>query len=86
MFLFVLTVDAGEFEKVKASVVALSPDHRIQALLIAFCFGAFVEGAAGFGTPVAISGALLIGVGFPALEAAGLTLIAILTIRVDLTD
>ena len=76
VFLYVLTVEAGEFEKVKNSVVALSPDHRIQALLIAFCFGAFVEGAAGFGTPVAISGALLIGAGFPPLQAAGLTLIA----------
>jgi lactate permease len=76
VFLYVLTVQAGEFEKVKHSVVVLSPDHRIQALLIAFCFGAFVEGAAGFGTPVAISGALLIGAGFPPLQAAGLTLIA----------
>jgi lactate permease len=76
VFLYVLTVEAGEFDKVKHSVVALSPDHRIQALLIAFCFGAFVEGAAGFGTPVAISGALLIGAGFPPLQAAGLTLIA----------
>jgi lactate permease len=76
VFLYVLTVDAGEFDKVKASVVALSPDRRIQALLIAFCFGAFIEGAAGFGTPVAISAALLIGAGFPPLYAAGLTLIA----------
>src|SRR3954469_12033272 len=76
VFLYVLTVDSGEFEKVKASVIALSPDHRIHAVLIAFCFGAFIEGAAGFGTPVAISGALLIGAGFPPLEAAGLTLIA----------
>jgi lactate permease len=76
VFLYVLTVEAGEFDKVKNSVVALSPDHRIQALLIAFCFGAFVEGAAGFGTPVAISGALLIGAGFPPLQAAGITLIA----------
>src|SRR3954451_6332786 len=76
VFLFVLTVEAGEFDKVKASVIALSADHRIHAILIAFCFGAFVEGAAGFGTPVAISGALLIGAGFPPLEAAGLTLIA----------
>ncbi len=76
VFLYVLTVDSGEFEKVKASVVALSPDQRIQALLIAFCFGAFIEGAAGFGTPVAISAALLIGTGFPPLYAAGLALIA----------
>ena len=76
VFLYALTVEAGEFEKVKASVVALSPDRRLQALLIAFSFGAFVEGAAGFGTPVAISSALLIGAGFPPLYAAGLTLIA----------
>jgi lactate permease len=76
VFLYVLTVESGEFEIVKASVVALSPDQRIQALLIAFCFGAFIEGAAGFGTPVAISAALLIGTGFPPLYAAGLALVA----------
>jgi lactate permease len=76
VFLYILTVEAGAFEKVKASVVALSPDRRLQALLIAFSFGAFLEGAAGFGTPVAISGALLMGAGFPPLYAAGLTLIA----------
>jgi lactate permease len=76
VFLYVLTVEAGEFEKVKASVMALSADQRIQALLIAFSFGAFIEGAAGFGTPVAISAALLIGTGFPPLYAAGLALIA----------
>jgi lactate permease len=76
VLLYVLTVEAGEFEKVKSSVVALSPDQRIQSLLIAFSFGAFIEGAAGFGTPVAISGALLIGSGFPPLYAAGLALIA----------
>src|SRR5262249_10326115 len=57
-------------------VMALSDDRRIQALLIAFCFGAFVEGAAGFGTPVAISAALLMGAGFRPLHAAGLALIA----------
>jgi lactate permease len=76
VFLYILTVNAGAFEKVKASVVAISPDRRLQALLIAFSFGAFLEGAAGFGTPVAISGALLMGAGFPPLYAAGLTLIA----------
>jgi lactate permease len=76
VFLYILTVEAGAFEKVKASVVALSPDRRLQALLIAFSFGAFLEGTAGFGTPVAISGALLMGAGFPPLYAAGLTLIA----------
>lgn len=76
VFLYVLTVETGEFEKVKASVVSLSPDRRVQALLIAYSFGAFVEGAAGFGTPVAISAALMIGAGFPPLYAAGLALFA----------
>lgn len=76
VFLYSLTVETGEFEKVKSSVAALSPDRRIQALLIAFSFGAFLEGAAGFGTPVAISAALMIGAGFRPLHAAGLALIA----------
>lgn len=76
VFLFVLTVETGEFEKIKHSVMSLSPDRRVQALLIAFSFGAFMEGAAGFGTPVAISAALMIGAGFPPLYAAGLSLIA----------
>ncbi|HEV3204379.1 MAG TPA: L-lactate permease, partial [Gemmataceae bacterium] len=76
IFLFSLTVQTGQFEIVKTSVMSLSGDRRIQALLIAFCFGAFVEGAAGFGTPVAISAALLIGAGFRPIQAAGLALIA----------
>lgn len=76
IFLYTLTVETGHFEIVKQSVMALSDDRRIQALLIAFCFGAFVEGAAGFGTPVAISAALLIGAGFKPLHAAGMALIA----------
>jgi len=76
IFLYSLTVETGQFEIVKHSVTSLSDDRRIQALLIAFCFGAFIEGAAGFGTPVAISGALLIGAGFRPLHAAGLALIA----------
>jgi lactate permease len=76
IFLYTLTVETGQFEIVKHSVMALSEDRRIQALLIAFCFGAFVEGAAGFGTPVAISAALLMGAGFRPLQAAGLALIA----------
>ncbi len=73
-----LSVDgrAGQFEIVKRSVAAISPDRRIQALLIAFSFGTFLEGAAGFGTPVAISAALLIGIGFSPLYAAGLALLA----------
>lgn len=76
VFLFQLTVASGQFEIVKHSVAAISPDRRMQALLIAFSFGAFIEGAAGFGTPVAISAALLIGLGFSPLYAAGLALIA----------
>lgn len=76
VFLFHLTVRSGHFEIVKRSVAALSPDRRVQALLIAFCFGTFIEGAAGFGTPVAICAALMIGLGFSPLYAAGLALIA----------
>lgn len=76
VFLYQLTVQTGQFEVVKRSVAALSPDRRMQALLIAFSFGSFLEGAAGFGTPVAISAALLIGLGFSPLYAAGLSLIA----------
>lgn len=76
VFLFHLTVQSGQFDLVKRSVAALSPDRRMQALLIAFSFGSFVEGAAGFGTPVAISAALLIGLGFSPLYAAGLALLA----------
>lgn len=76
IFLYNLTVETGQFEIVKHSVAALSDDRRIQALLIAFSFGAFVEGAAGFGTPVAISAALMMGAGFKPLYAAGLALLA----------
>lgn len=76
IFLYTLTVETGQFEIVKRSVMALSGDRRVQALLIAFCFGAFIEGAAGFGTPVAISAALLMGAGFKPVQAAGLALIA----------
>jgi lactate permease len=76
VFLYHLTVRSGQFEIVKRSVMAISPDRRMQALLIAFSFGTFLEGAAGFGTPVAISAALLIGLGFSPLYAAGLALLA----------
>ncbi len=76
IFLYNLTVATGQFEVVKHSVASLSQDRRIQALLIAFSFGAFVEGAAGFGTPVAISAALMMGAGFKPLYAAGLALLA----------
>ncbi|MGB7732170.1 MAG: lactate permease LctP family transporter, partial [Thermoguttaceae bacterium] len=76
VFLYQLTVRSGQFDMVKRSVTAISPDQRMQALLIAFSFGTFLEGAAGFGTPVAISAALLIGLGFSRLYAAGLALLA----------
>lgn len=76
MFLYRLSGEAGAIEVMKRSVTGLSADHRLQALLIAFSFGAFLEGAAGFGAPVAISAALMVGAGFPAVEAACLALIA----------
>ena len=76
VFLYSLTVQTGQFDVLKASVSHLSADRRIQALLVAFAFGAFIEGASGFGTPVAICSALLIGLGFTPLYAAGLSLIA----------
>jgi lactate permease len=75
MFVYDLTVKTGQFELVKDSIAGLASDRRIQVLLIAFCFGAFIEGSAGFGTPVAISAAMLIGLGFQPLPAAGLSLI-----------
>jgi lactate permease len=76
MFLYRLSVEAGALDVMKRSVIGLSADHRLQALLIAFSFGAFLEGAAGFGAPVAITAALLVGSGFPALEAACIALLA----------
>ena len=76
VFLYSLTVETGQFDILKNSVGRLSTDRRIQALLVAFSFGAFIEGASGFGTPVAICSALLIGLGFTPLYAAGLSLIA----------
>ncbi len=75
IFVYQLTVETGQFAVVQHQVAGLSRDRRVQALLIAFSFGAFIEGAAGFGTPVAITGALLIGLGFRPLEAAKLALI-----------
>ena len=75
IFVYDITVHTGKFEVVKQSVAGLADDRRVQVLLIAFSFGAFIEGAAGFGTPVAISAAMLIGLGFKPLPAAGLALI-----------
>ncbi len=76
VFLYNLTVEAGQFEIIKSSIASLSSDRRLQALLIAFSFSAFIEGAAGFGTPVAIAAAMLVGLGFEPLYAAGLCLVA----------
>jgi lactate permease len=75
IFVYDITVMTGKFEVVKETIAGLASDRRIQALLIGFSFGAFIEGAAGFGTPVAICAAMLIGLGFRPLPAAGLSLI-----------
>jgi len=76
IFLYQITVVAGKFELLKRAVGGVTEDRRLQLLLIAFSFGAFFEGAAGFGTPVAITGSILIGLGFSPLAASGLSLIA----------
>lgn len=76
IFLYRLTEEKGLMQVLQNSLAALTPDRRLQLVLVAFCFGAFLEGAAGFGTPVAVTGALLVGLGFPPLTAAGLALIA----------
>lgn len=75
IFIYSLSVETGQFAVLQQQIAGISGDRRIQALLIAFSFGAFIEGAAGFGAPVAISGALMIGLGFRPLEAAKLALI-----------
>ena len=76
VFLYKMTVKTGHFDIIRDSVTSLSDDRRIQAVLIAFSFGAFLEGAAGFGAPVAITAALLVGLGFKPLYAAGICLLA----------
>jgi L-lactate transport len=76
VFLYKLTVKSGQFEIIRSSVLSITDDQRLQVLLIGFSFGAFLEGAAGFGAPVAITAALLVGLGFNPLYAAGLCLIA----------
>jgi len=76
VFLYDITVETGQFEIMKESVAAITPDRRLQLLLVAFCFGSFVEGSAGFGAPVAIAGAFMIGLGFRPFQAAVLNLIA----------
>jgi len=76
VYLYDITVEAGQFEIMKESIASITPDRRLQVLLVAFCFGAFIEGAAGFGAPVAIAGAFMIGLGFRPFHAAALNLIA----------
>jgi lactate permease len=76
VFLYDITVETGQFEIMKQSVAAITADRRLQLLLVAFCFGAFIEGSAGFGAPVAIAGAFMIGLGFKPFHAAALNLIA----------
>src|SRR6202047_4052100 len=76
VFLYDISVATGQFEIMKESVAGITPDRRLQVLLVAFCFGAFIEGAAGFGAPVAIAGAFMIGLGFRPFQAAVLNLIA----------
>lgn len=76
VFLYKLTVKSGQFEIIRNSIIKITEDQRIQVILIGFSFGAFLEGAAGFGAPVAITAAILVGLGFKPLYAAGLCLIA----------
>src|SRR5262244_2155078 len=76
IFLYRLTVERGAFETLQTTIGGVTGDRRLQLLLIAFSFGAFFEGASGFGTPVAVTGAVLIGLGFSPLAASGLSLIA----------
>lgn len=76
IFLYKLTVKTGRFEIIKRSITSITSDKRVQVLLIAYCFGAFLEGAAGFGAPVAITAVILIGLGFEPLKAAGVCLVA----------
>ncbi|HJX84698.1 MAG TPA: lactate permease LctP family transporter, partial [Candidatus Angelobacter sp.] len=76
VYLYDISVSTGDFEIMKASVGGITADRRLQLLLVAFCFGAFIEGCAGFGSPVAIAGAFMIGLGFKPFHAAALNLIA----------
>ncbi|MDE1150390.1 MAG: lactate permease LctP family transporter [Azospirillaceae bacterium] len=76
VFLYKITVKTGQFEIIRASVISITEDQRLQMLMVGFAFGAFLEGAAGFGAPVAITAAILAGLGFNPLYAAGLCLIA----------
>ncbi|WP_130834172.1 L-lactate permease [[Erwinia] mediterraneensis] len=75
VFVYKISVKTGQFEIIRASILSITPDQRLQMLIVGFSFGAFLEGAAGFGAPVAITAALLVGLGFKPLYAAGLCLI-----------
>ncbi|MBS0293842.1 MAG: L-lactate permease [Proteobacteria bacterium] len=75
VFLYKISVKTGQFDVIRSSILSVTPDQRLQLILVGFCFGAFLEGAAGFGAPVAITAALLVGLGFKPLYAAGLCLI-----------
>lgn len=75
VFLYKVSVKTGQFDIIRASILSVTEDQRLQLILVGFCFGAFLEGAAGFGAPVAITAALLVGLGFKPLYAAGLCLI-----------
>jgi len=76
VYLYDISVSTGDFEIMKSSVAGITADRRLQLLLVAFCFGAFIEGCAGFGSPVAIAGAFMIGLGFKPFHSAALNLIA----------
>ena len=76
IFLYNIAVETGQFQVMKESIAGLSSDKRLQLILIAFCFGAFLEGTGGGGAPVAIAGSFLIGLGFPPFQAATLCLLA----------
>jgi lactate permease len=76
IFMYQLTNDTGLFDVLQKSITGVTNDRRLQLLLVSFCFGAFFEGAAGFGTPVAVTAAIMMGLGFKPLAAAGLSLIA----------
>lgn len=75
VFVYQISVKTGQFDIIRSSILSITPDQRLQMLIVGFCFGAFLEGAAGFGAPVAITAALLVGLGFNPLYAAGLCLI-----------
>lgn len=76
VFLYKISVKTGQFDIIRSSILSITPDQRLQMILVGFAFGTFLEGAAGFGAPVAITAALLVGLGFKPLYAAGLCLIA----------